>query len=132
MTKKKWMPTRLDKLRTIERALSRSSDETATVEAALDDTRRQIADERAARKEARKRPPEPDVPAAKGNRQRLTALVVARTKLVTASQLVKESTIAIALCGLLPVEVREDARKIAEVLDGFVEQRITSTIEHIP
>lgn len=130
--KKKWVPSQLDKLRAIERALSRSGDETATVEAALSDTRRQIADERAARLEARKAAPEPDVPVAKGNRQRLTALVVARTKLTTASQLVKESTVAIALSGLLPVEVREDARKIADVLDGFVERRITSTIEHIP
>ena len=132
MRKKKWQPSQLDKLRAIERALSRSGDETATVEAALSDTRRQIAEERAARVEACKSAPEPEAPVAKGNRQRLTALVVARTKLTTASQLVKESTVAIALSGLLPVEVREDARKIADVLDGFVERRITSTIEHIP
>lgn len=130
--KKKWVPCRLDKLRAIERALSRAGDETATVEAALADTRRQIADEIATRKTARKETSARELPVAKSNNQRLTALVVARTKLVTASQLVKESTVAIATSGLLPVEVREDARKIADVIDGFVKQRITSTIDHIP
>lgn len=65
------------------------------------------------------------------NRRRLTALVTARTKLAAASRLIKEATIDLAPSGL-PVEVSEDARKIAAVIDALIEQRITSAIEHIP
>lgn len=66
------------------------------------------------------------------NRRRLTALVVAGTKLDAASRLVKEATVDIASSGLLPVEAREEARKIAADIDEYVQRRITSTIEHIP
>ena len=65
------------------------------------------------------------------DRRRLTALVAAGTKLDAASRLVKEATVDIASAGLLPVEVREEAQKIAADLD-YILRRITSTIEHIP
>ena len=66
------------------------------------------------------------------NRRRLTALVAAGTKLDAASRLVKEATIDIASSGLIPVEVREEAQKIAAEIDTYINRRITSAIEHIP
>lgn len=66
------------------------------------------------------------------HRRRLTALITAGTKLDAASRLVKEATVDVATSGLLPVEVREEARKIAADLDEYIQRRITTTIEHIP
>lgn len=66
------------------------------------------------------------------NRRRLTALVVAATKLDVAAALVKEATVNIAASGLFPVEVREEAQKIAAEIDAYVQRRIASTIEFIP
>ena len=43
-------PTRLDRLRAIERALAKSEDQTAAIDAALEETRRELALERAAQK----------------------------------------------------------------------------------
>lgn len=70
--------------------------------------------------------------ASPANRRRLTALITAGTKLDAASRLVKEATIDVATSGLLPVEVREEARKIATDIDEYVQRRITTTIELIP
>jgi hypothetical protein len=121
-------PTRLERLRAIERALTRSEDETAAVDAALKETREEIALERLAQKAGR----EEAAACANHNRRRLTALVAAGTKLDAASRLAKEAMVDIASTGLLPVEVREELQKIAADIDSYIQRRITSTIEHIP
>ena len=120
-------PTRLDRLRAIERALVKSEDQTAAIDAALEETRKEIALERLARKA------EEDASAcANHNRKKLTTLVAAGTKLRAASSLAKKATVEIAVTGLLPVEVREELQKIAADIDTYIQRRINSTIEHIP
>lgn len=89
---------------------------------------KKIEDSRSAEKPETRLPSEPS----SANRRRLTALITAGTKLDAASRLVKEATIDVAASGLLPVEVREEAQKIAADLDAYIQRRITSTIEHIP
>ena len=119
-------PTRLDRLRAIERLLLKSDDQTVAIDAALEETRKEIALERASQKAAR----EKQAPALhpESNRRHLTALVAAGTKLDAASRLAKEATVDIARCGLLP---REYVQKIAANIDSYV-QRIASAIELIP
>jgi hypothetical protein len=65
------------------------------------------------------------------NRKRLTALVAACTKLVTASRLVKESTVDIAASGLFPAALRESLRDVAAKIDVLV-GRVTIVVEKIP
>lgn len=68
---------------------------------------------------------------ANANRKRLTALVAACTKLVTASRLIKEATIDVAASGLFPVALRESLRDVAAKIDVLV-GRITIVVEKIP
>ena len=114
--------TRLDRLRAIERALVKSEDQTAAIDAALEETREEIALERMAQQTLR---------VTAWNRRRLTALVTASTKLDTASRLAKESAVGIASSGLFPVEVREYVQKTAAALDAHV-ARIAAVIQEIP
>lgn len=68
---------------------------------------------------------------ADANRKRLTALVAACTKLVTASRLVKEATVDVASSGLFPVALRESLLKVASKIDVLV-GRVTLVVEKIP
>lgn len=62
------------------------------------------------------------------NRQRLTALVAAGTKLEAAARLVKEAIRDVDSSGLLPLEY---VQKIADDIDAYG-QRVTSAIRMIP
>lgn len=64
----------------------------------------------------------------KGNRQRLTVLVAAGTKLDIAARLVKEAIDDVAGSGLLPLE---EAQKIVVDLDAYL-QRVISALDIIP
>ena len=130
-------PTHLDRLRAIERALAKSEDQTAAIDAALEETRKAIALERARtalklKLVALGGPPDRENSRSVHNSKRLNALVATGTKLGAASALAKSAMIDIAASGLFPVEVRKDLRKIATDIDTYIQRQITSTIEHIP
>lgn len=126
-------PSQIDKLRAIERALAKSDDQTAAVEAALEDTRAELARERSVQRGYRTTL---ETAVADGQRRKLILLAEARSGATSATVVIQRLVATLEqLKGEAPTDPLYTATRAAKgmwstLLD--IHERLNQLISEVP